>query len=310
MKKVGTKVWKFVAAGAVTFISFAACVSGTIAWFTMSTTARITSSSFAVTAISAEVKEVKVIKFDYDSITVGTEETFNYLLPETGKVNEYDFNVDEESFGYYDEEVPPVWHEIELMNRYDPVELVISQNNLMGLNTNVVYEVTLESPSLSLATMSLEALRLTTKTKLASEIFLTDCADFDVFFEDDLDDPSLSALKDDGTPVYMPDYTNKPRAALTPAESALEEKYYKFSYLAYQKATHSHFYVSSGSKPTEVMLQEDYDMEFVDNEFKVYVNVNYAPSELEQYSREIALREIKAVYDYAFSFTFSQRESS
>ena len=64
-----------------------------------------------------------------------------------------------------------------------------------------------------------------------------------------------------------------------------------------------HFY--DEGDPT---LAKAKDVEFGQGEIVLYVNVNYAPEQLEQYTQDIYLGNIEAIYDFAFSFTFSARD--
>ena len=71
----------------------------------------------------------------------------------------------------------------------------------------------------------------------------------------------------------------------------------------YRFQKHAHFY--DDGDPT---LAKAKDVEFGQGEIVLYVNVNYAPEQLEQYTQDIYLGNIEAIYDFAFSFTFSARE--
>lgn len=71
----------------------------------------------------------------------------------------------------------------------------------------------------------------------------------------------------------------------------------------YRFQKHAHFY--DEGDPT---LAKAKDVEFGQGEIVLYVNVNYAPEQLEQYTQDIYLGNIEAIYDFAFSFTFSARD--
>lgn len=70
----------------------------------------------------------------------------------------------------------------------------------------------------------------------------------------------------------------------------------------YRFQKHAHFY--EGGDPTLAKSQE---VDFNNGEIVLYVNVNYAPDQLEQYTQDIYLGNIEAVYDFAFSFGFTSR---
>ena len=303
MKLARKKLWTIILASAFTFVASVSCVTGTIAWFTFQNTATVTAQSFTVTAQSAAVEDVNVIMFDYAMTTVGSQEMVDYIMPERGKVNNYDFDATREQFGYLDDDT---WVSVQIMNRYDPVDLLISGNSLIDLNCNVVYQITLTS-NLDNATMTLDALHLTGATKdREQDIFLTSCVDFDVFYASDLDDSNPLFTDGENTNIYYPDYKDKQTQVLTPTEIANEKLYYQASYLASLRATHPHFY-GSNTTPDYIRLTDSANVTFTNGQLVVYVNVNFAPSQLTRYQNNIYGGDINAICDFAFQFMFASR---
>ena len=150
------------------------------------------------------------------------------------------------------------------------------------MNCNAIYEVTFTSSELVNALLDLQSIRLTAKSKASNEIFLTDCVDFDVFYESDLSDSNPLYTDGVDNKLYYPSYIDK----ATPLSES-EEVYYKLSYLSNLISedplqSHSNFY-SSNPKPDDIDLAIDDSVTFTSETVTIYINVNYAPTELEQY---------------------------
>lgn len=297
------------AMGMVTFFCLCANVLATVAWFTANRSADNDNDYFGVqNEGDAEIEAINLYKFKYNEITYGSDENvvtiIDYLAPEDGEVKKYAFNTTEQKFG---ENVNDVFEAVTIMNVYDPLEKVIKQSSfsLLELNCNAIYEIILSSSTFTTASVTISANWLSSKTKTSSQIFLTDCLDFDVYFESDLleSNPSFSTTDPEtGDPInklYYPSYIGK-STSLT----ANEEVYYKLSYLSSLENSHSHFY-GSNPKPNSISLigNTPRNVTFdASGKLKIYVNVNYAPSELEKYQKAIYDGDIEAIYDYALSF--------
>ena len=318
MKANRKKTLTLVAASTVAIFSLAAVCGGAYAWFALTMQTTVTASQFAVVNNGVcDLAKIELYKFNYHEETYGTGENefiaIDYLNPETGAVGHYNYNEEEGSFGY---EESSNWVEVGAMNTYDPVELKLFASHLIDLHCNAVYKFTLSSPDLTNVSFSATVNKLTDKIKQADEIFLTSCVNFDIFYEADLLDtnPSFVGTDDPSTPEdesvkpYYPSYIDKS----TPL-SADEDVYYKLSYLASLKSTHEHFYGGSSTElslDSEKALSLTYDSTTHKNYLTVYVNVDYAPSQLEYAQDLIYLGDIKAVYDFMFYFDLTERQGS
>ena len=96
--------------------------------------------------------------------------------------------------------------------------------------------------------------------------------------------------------IYYPSYKSSGLADV-------EKTYYKISYLASHEASHSNFY-EGNPKPSTIEVERDRYVEFNGSDIKVYINLNYAPSEADVYMKEI-YNQIKAIYDFSFDFQFT-----
>ena len=306
MKLNRKKQIQIVAACSVAIFSLAALIGGSYAWFMFSVESSITAGQFAVVnSGSCTLEGVNLIKFDYQTETYGSGEyeftATDYLNPENGSVNKYAQNVTENSFGYLDNQN---WIDVESMNTYDPYDAVIFGSSLKDLNCNAVYEFTVSSNDIDLAYLTSTIIKLT-KTKQENDLFLTTCVNFDIFTADDLLDTNPAFTDGEDTKLYYPSYIDKSQTL-----SANEDKYYKIAYLASLRQTHPHFY---GSNDTSINLSTNTEVEFVYDStadtklLTFYVNVDYAPSELDFVSNLIYAGNIRAVYDFSFKFDFTRR---
>ena len=311
-ERKGKKTLTLIAGTAVTVFSLFSCVIAAIAWFSFASQAKADGETFRVVANGNgyDVGTINLYKFNYSESTVGSGENqivmVDYLTPYTGNVGKYLYDRTRHQFG---ETVQSVWTPVTTMNIFDPIDLIIQRHDLIDLNCNAIYEVTLNSSAFTNCYFGLDALRLIDKTKLANEIFLTECVDFDVYTEADLADGAQGNFPNGDE--YYPSYYARMGRSLT----AEEEIYYKVSYLAslskQELATndHAHFYGQQVT-PETVEVTKNRPITFQGQSdiksLKVYINVNYAVSELNKYATSIYSSNIHAIFDYAFEFKISQ----
>ena len=316
-KVQSNKKIRILAIAVVTFFSLCANVLATVAWFTANRNAENDNDYFGVTNTggSADIESVCLYQFKYGETTYGTGESaltvIDYLTPETGEVKKYDFNTSEQKFG---EVVDEVFVPVTVMNIYDPVEKVIKQSNfkLKELNCNSIYEITLSTTSFTTCYLTVNASWLSTKTKLSNQIFLTDCLDFEVYFDSDLleSNPNYSRVDPETSEtinkLYYPTYIEKSETL-----TSEEDTYYKISYLSSLSNSRPHFY-GQNPKPGQISLVNNTPRQITfdsNGKFKIYVNVNYAPDQLDKYSKDIYEANIDAIYDFSLNFSLSESNS-
>ena len=63
-------------------------------------------------------------------------------------------------------------------------------------------------------------------------------------------------------------------------------------------------YDTTNPKTSQIAIHDDQNLKtlnFVDGKATFYINVNYAPSELEKYARNLAVENRVGINDYVFS---------
>lgn len=204
MNNKGKKVLTIIAGSTVTFFSLCSCVIAAIAWFSFAHQAQAEGETFKVITSGdggAEIKEINLIKFNYNIETIGTGENAftitDYFRPVNGSVDKYLY--DEVAFNkqynqYIQDGETGEWAwtfntinpGVSMMNLYDPVDLVVMNERLIDLNCNAVFEVCVASASFTGSCyLQLDGI-FDPKTISQGEISLTDCADFDVYSPEDL----------------------------------------------------------------------------------------------------------------------------
>ena len=282
--------------------SLATAFIATYAWFSSNASVSTTGAMFSVKTRDARIESVTLYKFNYSEDGYGG---YEYLFPELGWVGayQYDDRLGRESFGeivHNDETDEDEWKPVTVMNLYDPLSDTITGRGLIGLNCNAIFKITLYSSSLvdSSININVKALSIQSeKTKEPDEIWLSSCVDFDFFLPSDLMD---SRLVTDGYKNYLPSESDAYLPQDTVFANQYEEDYYKISYLASLKNTHSHFY---GSSDLSINIASE-SITFVDGRATIYINMNYAPAELVSYENTITLDEtVKAVYDFSLEIS-------
>lgn len=269
----------------IVFIIFglSAVVTGTYAWFTYATTAEVDAELFTVVNDFLNIDSIKLCKFDYNVIS-GLVDYFN---PEDGSVNTYDYVSGEGHNRFEDEDGNP-----QVMNLFDPVRIELG-DDLRDLYCNSIYIVTISS-NRSSYDLNVLANHVTKAKRKNTDIFLTDCLDFDIYTDADLD-----GITDDRYyPRYIPvaergDYTF----------TGYDEIFYKIAYLSSEEKDHANFY-STSQKPDQIPINDSNpvrSVNFVNGSATFYINVNYAISELGQYSVDLIKSKRDAIVDYYFS---------
>lgn len=293
---------KIVGATATAVFSLATVFTATYAWFSTNKIVSANGAMVTIKAIDANIESVTLYKFNYAEDGFGG---YDYLFPELGGVGAYQFDdsADRQSFGevvHNDETGEDEWKPVTMMNLYDPLNDTITGRGLISLNSNTVFKVVLSSTSLANSSLPIkvEALSIRSqKTKQSDEIWLSSCVDFDFFLPSALSDPRLVT---DGYKNYLPSETDAYLPQDTTFENQYEEDYYKISYLASLNETHSHFY---GSSNLSVNIASEI-ITFVDGYATIYINMNYAPTELVRYEDSLSVDDtVKAVYDFLFSIS-------
>ena len=100
--------------------------------------------------------------------------------------------------------------------------------------------------------------------------------------------------------VYYPSYK-------TSGFTELDDIYYKISYLASLEGSHFNYY-DAQSKPDTIPMTSNYlvNVDSFGSLVKVYLNVNYAPSQADVYQDKV-YTTIKALFDFEFDFEFLEQ---
>lgn len=328
-KKARTRL-KIIGATATAVFSLASVFTGTYAWFAQQNNVYASAMNIRVASTSCTLQSLKLIKFDYDYDTIGGIDVYDYLNPSRGAVNTYTFN---DATGDYEirDNQNNVVATASAMTKYDPVDRFIHGNNLREMNCNAIYEVVIASNDFSSCYLQLSSI-LESIDNPRSNVFLSDCVDIDVFYPSDLSNDN--ALLDDNS--FYPSYA-------FPTGQSDDNIFYKISYLSYLRSLDADGLISEGiidssefdgktDEQKEALIvstvgsrsmnfygndpKHDIDLAinksvtFTGNPSKtvtIYINVNYAPQMLEQYSEAIYRSNIEAIYDFYFNFQFTER---
>ena len=304
MKTKGKLNMKLVAACSVTIFSLMAVFSGAYSWFQVIMKRQASTNSFAVVNIgSCDLYSMDLYKFNYAVHQYGNSTVVDYFTPASGSVNKYTFDKERNQFGYTE---GGHWHHVSMMNTYDPVDLAMLGADLKDLNCNSIYKFVITSSDLEDVTFDGAVAKILDRVKQDDELFLSSCTDFDLFYESDLSDSNPLFTENDDHKLYYPDYISKSETL-----TAEEDVYYKISYLASLKNTHTHFYGESGTDASLASgdsITFTYNSTLDTNSITLYVNVNYAPSQLMDTMYRIYQSNIRCVCDFGFRFFFTPEE--
>lgn len=207
--------FKIAVATLIVVFTLATTISGSFAWFAAMSSINVTGASFSVKVSgSCGISEITLYKFDYGSTFYGTFETIDYLTPETGSVNVYDYNEEENYFGTKEGDV---WTKrIDAMNIYDPTDSVIRKIDLKEVNCNIIYKIEFEASGITNSHLVASGFVLDNVIPHADEILLSDCIDIDVFYDSDLlatntsyiveDNPATLDINEYDDHTYYPSY--------------------------------------------------------------------------------------------------------
>ena len=296
MKTIGKKNKKIIAACSVAIFSLLAVCGGVYSWFTLELNQALDSTPFVVVNTgSCNLYSMELYKFNYSVHQYGSQYIIDYSSPETGEVAKYGYSETHQAFGYDDGE----WHAVSMMNIYDPVSLQLSGGSLASLNCNSIYKFTISTNDLDTVKLSASAQKIVDRIKDENEIFLTTCADFDIYYESDLLDSNPAFTDGDDHKMYYPTYIDK-SDSLTDEE----EVFYKISYLSSLASNHPNLYDDDGSMTEDTDVTFEYDSTLDTKILTLYVNVNYSPVQLEYTMFKIYHMNIVAICDFGFNFFF------
>ena len=288
--------FKIVAVTLTVVFSLFSVFTGTAAWFASNLTVTANCGIVSAKSIDASIESVTLYKFNYLEDGFGG---YDYLFPELGCVGayQYDDTIGRQSFGevvHNDQTDEDEWKPVTMMNLYDPLNSTITGRGLDSLYCNAIFKIVLSSSTFinDSVSLNIKAQNIQSeKTKQSNEIWLSSCVNFDFFLPSALSD---SRLVTDGYKNYLPSESDSFLPQNTTFENQYEEDYYKISYLASLNDTHSHFY---GSSDLIVNIATE-DIAFVDGYATLYVNINYAPTQLVSYENIAIDETVRAVCDF------------
>ena len=301
MKRLDRKSLKIISAVSVTIFSLLVLTMGVFAWFSSAIITSKQAEEFEVTTVGdCTLATVKLYKFIYPDSAV--TDGYDYLRPEDGTVNKYDYNEEQQHFGYYD--TNNNWVSVSAMNVFDPIELIISRDKtLKDMNCNVIYEVKFSS-TIAHPVMDLISKLRTDVVVTTNEMLLSDCVDFDVYFPSDLSDTNPLFLNSQTGQYdkYYPSYKNN--------LSSTEKDYYKISYLSSLVGENNHVnFYSTNPKANEITLKHTNLTLDSQGYCTLYINANYAPKKLMHLAKVLYLHDIEAIYDFSFEINLAEANS-
>ena len=315
-KNANKTTMKIVSATAVVIFTLFATVFATFAWFSAALIGKTDSDEFEVVRVTsgAGIESINLIKFEYP--INNTTHKYDYSRGQDGQVKK--FVLTDGSF------IDENDHVTSVLTTYDPAEKIVlgESYSLFNSNCQAFYEITFTSEKFGNFILNASAVWNSDAEKEKDrDIFLSDCVDFCIFTVSDISN-AIGINTDTNKPYYYPTYIDfdpddlidyDPVAPAPISDmNTLENLYYRLSYQASVKTQSqlAHFYPtqSQQAKSINATIATDIPVTFteVNNTYTVYVGVNYAPSELEQYYKDIYLSDINAIYDYTLSFSFTE----
>ena len=309
-KKISTRTRRIIAATSVTIFSLLTAVSGTFAWFAATMQSSITAQEFKVVRISdgAGLESVNLIKFEYP-INAHTHKP-DYSNGQDGEVRRYTLENNE----FVDGE----GNTTSVLNAYDPAEAIIygESYSLFNSNCQAFYEITIKSDNVGSFLLDVEGIwDSDTEKRTIKDLFLSDCVDFCWFSTSDINN-SIGINPETNKPYYYPTYIEYHSANPQNDMNELENLYYRLSYQASVKEDEDlkHFYPSEedDEKAGVINIATGIPVTFTAQQmtYTIYIGINYAPSELSDYYRDVYSGTIiTAVFDYSISFNLREAQS-
>ena len=281
--KLGIRL-KVVGATLTAIFSLFSVFTATYAWFASNTFVQANGMMISTKDDSVVIESMHFCKFMYASVNG----VYDYLNPANGEVVNYVYNEEEESYGYTDEndDFVPV---DTVMNLFDPVDIEIG-GTLVNQYCNAVYIVTLSANQTS-ADLEVFVDRFTKAKTHDTDIYLSDCLDFDIYTETDLDSVVGKS--------YYPSHITNPESVTL---DGYDEIFYKIAYLSSGETDHANFY-SSNPKPSRIPIHDPNNLKALDfssGTATFYINVNYSPAQLAKYATSLASGNRNGIYDYSF----------
>lgn len=299
------KIKKIAASVSLAAFSLFAVAVGAYAWFTASILSQINGDTYEVVRVSkgGGIESVNFIKFEYPKNRITHK--YDYTDPKEGAVVRYSL----EDGIFVDEH----GNTTDTMTTYDPAEKIIYGDSFSLFNTNcaALYEITINTEDYGDYTLDITGILDPDAEKITNrDIFLSDCADFCVFKTSDISTP-IGINPDTDKPYYYPTYIEYDNPSTDMSD--LENLYYRLSYQQSIKTGDAlkHFYKAPPqSKATEIPLETSIPVTFSQSQknYTIYVCVNYAPDQLENYYKDIYHSDMKAIFDYYFSFELTKVE--
>lgn len=297
---------KIVAATTVVIFTLFTTVFATFAWFSAALVNKMDTDDYEVCRISSgsSIQEVNLIKFEYP-INASTN-TRDYTRGKDGEVRKYTL-VD----GVFTDQLG---NTTTVLTTYDPAEKIVlgESYSLFNSNCQAFYEITLTTENLGTYTLSADAaVNLGATKENPKDIFLSDCVDFTFFTVSDINN-AIGINPNTEKPYFYPTYIDYNSVDPSGDMNELENIYYRLAYQATSKdpSELAHFYPveENESKVNETNVSNGTTVTFTELNptYKLYIGVNYAPSELSQYYKDIYLSDINAIYDYTISFSLTE----
>ena len=306
LKGIKKSTGKIIAATTVVIFTLFATVFATYAWFNAALVTKMDNDEFEVVRISSgsNIESVNLIKFEYP-INSSTHE-YDYSRGKDGVVKRYTL-VD----GVFTDELG---NTTTVLTTYDPAEKIVLGDaySLFNSNCQAFYEITLTSENSGNFLLNTSSvIKPGAQKETERDIFLSDCVDFCFFTVSDIGNP-IGMNPDTEKPYFYPTYIDYNSADPSGDMTDLENLYYRLSYQASIKTQSqlAHFYPveEDDSKISNVPVSTGLPVTFSEQNptYTLYIGVNYAPTELKQYYKDIYLSDIKAIYDYTISFALAE----